>query len=215
MKPMLPALSALPALGGTLLWAALAYPGDAHQVQIQGEVGATMHVEPNDIAIAGADTDVWFALTQKGGAVIPLAACDCSLTVYDAGASPVAAPELSPVSAEGFINIPGAVITFPEVGAYELVLAGTPTGISPQFAPFELSFDVTVAGQANPSAQADEPQTKASPEETQTSALPETSAPEPSSFSIGRFAPWGGVVLVGIILLGLISRLRSPGGTSS
>ncbi|MEM1310509.1 MAG: hypothetical protein AAGF98_13625 [Cyanobacteria bacterium P01_H01_bin.153] len=119
----------------------------AHEVQIAGDVGATLHIEPNDIARAGADTDLWFALTQAGGSVIPLAACDCVLTIYNSADTVVSTPSLTPVSAEGFNDIPGATVMFPEVGAYDLVLTGKPQGAG-QFSPFELSYEITVASQA-------------------------------------------------------------------
>ncbi len=59
-------------------------PAIAHQVEIHNDVGATIHLEPNDTSLAGAPSLAWFALTQRGGTIIPLAACNCNLTVYDA-----------------------------------------------------------------------------------------------------------------------------------
>ncbi|NJL42274.1 MAG: hypothetical protein HC935_00390 [Pseudanabaena sp. SU_2_4] len=56
-----------------------ALPAYAHQVEISSDVGATLHIEPDDKPKAGQPTQVWFALTTKGGQVIPLSACDCQL----------------------------------------------------------------------------------------------------------------------------------------
>ncbi|WAL62150.1 hypothetical protein [Thermocoleostomius sinensis] len=123
-------------------------PVIAHQVQVVGEVGGTLHIEPNDNPRAGVPSLAWFALTRQGGELIPLEACNCQLFVYAqpyrSGEAPVQVPALEPVSAEGYENVPGAEITFPQVGAYELVLQGEPH-TTKGFEPFELRFNVTVA----------------------------------------------------------------------
>lgn len=146
----------------------------AHEVQIAEDVGATLHIEPNDIAQAGVPTEVWFALTQAGGTVIPLAACDCRLTLYEDETTAIAQPPLTAVAAEGFQAIPGATVTFPEVGSYELVLAGRPQQAG-QFSPFELRFEVTVASRAA-GASVQEP-----PAEDATPATAESPATAPAS----------------------------------
>lgn len=124
----------------------------AHQIQIDRSVGATQHIEPNDTPRSGEPSRLWFALTRKGGQVIPLEACDCRLEVYaqprSATSTPIATPLLEPYSAEGYTDIPSTEVTFPQVGAYELVLVGEPKASeseSPAFDAFELTFDVTVA----------------------------------------------------------------------
>jgi formylglycine-generating enzyme required for sulfatase activity len=125
----------------------------AHKVQISSDVGATLHIEPNDNPRAGEPTKAWFALTRKGGQAIPLAQCNCKLAVYAEPHTPgepaLLEPSLQPVTAERFQGIPGTEITFPKPGIYELQLNGKPAkGVS--FKPFELKFEVTVAaGTAN------------------------------------------------------------------
>jgi len=143
------------------------HPILAHQVELSGEVGATLHVEPNDNPRAGEPSVTWFALVTQGGQPVPLAACNCELAVYalprQSGDSPVAEPPLTPLSAEGYQSIPSAVITFPTVGEYELLLMGSSMG-DPAFEPFELSFDVLVArGTQVKDSQAE---TEAAPTET-------------------------------------------------
>jgi hypothetical protein len=120
----------------------------AHQVEISGDVGGTIHIEPNDTPRAGESNLTWFALTRRGGRLIPLTSCNCQVTVYAqphrSGNSPVSRPSLFAVSAEGYEGIPGANITFPQAGSYDVVLQGRPI-VSGDFAPFELRFSVTVA----------------------------------------------------------------------
>lgn len=131
-----------------LLLGMLVSPVQAHKIQVDQGVGAMMHIEPKDQPRAGQPSLVWFALTRPGGTLIPLDSCDCQLRVYpqpsQEGDRPLDRPELQPIAAEIYTNIPSATITFPQVGAYTLVLTGEP--LTPgNFQPFTLSFDVTVA----------------------------------------------------------------------
>ncbi len=177
-------------------------PAIAHQVEIHNDVGATIHLEPNDTPLAGAPSLVWFALTQRGGSIITLAECDCTLTVYDATHQVIATPALTPTTAEGFQNIPSATVTFPKVGNYELVLTGTPLA-NADFAPFELRYTVVVAGQAKGSANmsATDRPSQPSPASASTST-PETSAGKATS-SFKRGWRWVG----GLAIAALTSAL--------
>ena len=215
----------------------LALPGFAHKIEVHEDVGATLHIEPDDLPKAGEPADLWFALTQAGGTVIPLEACECALTLYDANGAAIATPDLQPVSAEGYANIPGASVTFPDVGAYELALAGAPLE-GGQFTPFELRFEVTVAARA---ARAESPEvipetTATQPENPSNSETPEPNAsvesvPNASTNPETQVAletprqsqssfPWritaflGGAVLLVGVLWGIVGVKRSPGGKS-
>ncbi|WP_373524732.1 hypothetical protein [Nostoc sp.] len=125
------------------------YPAFAHKVEIVGDVGGTLHIEPNDNPRAGEPAQTWFALTRRGGKVIPLAQCNCRLSVYAQpyadGEPPLLEPQLEAVAAERYQGIPGADIVFPKPGIYELQLNGKPTS-GAKFKPFEFKFEVTVAG---------------------------------------------------------------------
>jgi hypothetical protein len=120
----------------------------AHTVKISKDVGGTVHLEPNDNPRAGEVTQAWFALTQKGGKVIPLKDCNCRLAIYAEphaeGEPALLEPRLKPIQAERYEGIPGAEVTFPKPGAYELQLSGKPVNEG-SFKPFELKFPVTVA----------------------------------------------------------------------
>ncbi|MEA5551137.1 hypothetical protein VB713_09145 [Anabaena cylindrica UHCC 0172] len=120
----------------------------AHTVKIAGDVGGTIHVEPNDSPRAGEPAQTWFALTRKGGKVLPLKECNCQLAIYAEPHTPgepaLLEPDLIPVQAERYQGIPGAEITFPKPGVYELQLKGKPV-TEANFRPFELKFQVTVA----------------------------------------------------------------------
>ncbi|MBD2292094.1 hypothetical protein H6G06_01020 [Anabaena sphaerica FACHB-251] len=120
----------------------------AHTVKIAGDVGGTIHIEPNDNPLAGEPAETWFALTRKGGKVLPLKECNCQLAIYAEPHTPgepaLLEPPLKPVEVERYQGIPGAEITFPKPGVYELQLSGTPA-TADSFRPFELKFQVTVA----------------------------------------------------------------------
>jgi hypothetical protein len=167
----------------------VALPVAAHQVKVSGDVGATLHIEPNDVARAGEPTEIWFALTRQGGQVIPLADCDCQLSIfanpYSDETPALAQPPLVPVTAEGYENIPGSEVVFPQVGAYTLVLSGSPREAE-AFQPFELPFEVTVAATARsapaPAADPAAAEAPANPGSTEvlgveSEALPPAAAP--------------------------------------
>ncbi|MGB3138113.1 MAG: hypothetical protein WBG38_11710 [Nodosilinea sp.] len=122
-------------------------PAQAHKTEVSSDVAGTWHLEPDHSAKAGEPARVWVALTQQGGRVIPLDQCDCKLAVYRASQAegpPTMQPVLKALSPESFENIPGAEITFPEVGEYRIVLTGSPR-TDAAFAPFELSYTTVVA----------------------------------------------------------------------
>lgn len=138
-----------------LVWALvltlLATPASAHKVEVAEDVGGTLHIEPNDTPRAGEASLTWFALTRKGGQVIPLEQCNCQLSVYTStnasDSPPLLTPPLKAVSAERYQGIPGTEIRFPQPGLYQLQLSGTPTAKG-NFKPFQLTFEVTVAAGA-------------------------------------------------------------------
>ncbi|MDP5017353.1 MAG: hypothetical protein NWQ43_08640, partial [Dolichospermum sp.] len=78
----------------------------AHTVKISADVGGTVHLEPNDNPRSGEVTQAWFALTRRGGKVIPLKDCHCQLAIYAephaAGEPALLEPPLQPIQAERY-----------------------------------------------------------------------------------------------------------------
>ncbi len=144
-KPQIEVLSTLCLIFSTSL--GVAY---AHEVKTAKDVGAILHIEPHDNPRAGEPAKAWFALTHKGGKLIPLAECNCQLAVYSEPHDdkneppPLLKPTLRPVTAEQYQGIPGTEITFPKPGGYELHFSGKPVD-GKSFQPFELEYEVTVA----------------------------------------------------------------------
>jgi hypothetical protein len=186
-----------------------ALPMYAHEVEISGEVGATLHIEPNDQAKAGEPTQVWFALTAKGGRVIPLSECNCKLEVHSEphkeGSPPLLAPVLKGIVAEQYQGIPSAEVTFPKVGEYELELSGSPK-TNAKFSPFSLSYKVVVAGKSQPSKEPDKkteakeeskPDSKTS--STETAKLELETETRSSDNNIWWMVPSGIVLGIGVV----------------
>jgi hypothetical protein len=119
----------------------------AHTVHLNRDVAATFHIEPNHNPKAGQPSQAWFALTRKGGELIPLAECDCRLAIYteprQPNAKPILEPALTPITAEQFKGIPAAEIVFPQAGAYILEIRGS-AKLPGGFNPFVLSYPVVV-----------------------------------------------------------------------
>jgi LPXTG-motif cell wall-anchored protein len=171
---------------GWVIFLPLAAPALAHNVKVSGEVAATFHIEPHHNPKAGKPSQAWFALTERGGKVIPLAQCSCKLAVHlnphKEGEAPLLEPALKALSTEQYQGIPSAEITFPKVGAYELEISGTPKA-GAKFQPFELSYEVTVAS----GAAASEPKTQpsAQPGDTKAAVLPKTEEAWPKIMGAG------------------------------
>lgn len=194
---------------GGVFW--LSLPANAHQVKVAEDVGGTLHVEPNDTPRAGEPSQIWFALTHKGGQAISLADCTCQVAVYSQpGQALLARPALTPATVEGSAGIPATEVTFPQVGTYVLTLQGQPKA-GKDFQAFELSFDVTVAAAAQPKlpkavSQVQAPAVAQQPAEVlgiHGSTLPPAAVPlwQPSIIAVS-------VVLVAGLLWGVINRLK-------
>lgn len=177
----------------------------AHKVEVVDDIGATLHIEPNDTPRAGEEVLAWFALTQRGGQTISQAESKCELAIYaqprQSTAAPVLTPTLTAVAAEGYQDIPSARFTFPKVGAYTLLLSCIPEQAS-AFDPFELDFEVTVAaGQAEPSGTvASQPEAAIS--NLSSSADPTTAEPSPAPARPAVLVKWIASGIGGLIFLG-------------
>jgi hypothetical protein len=132
-------------LGLAALTTLVAVPVLAHTVEVSGDVAATFHLAPSHNPRVGQPSQAWFALTQRGGGIIPLSQCDCSLAVHTRprGTAPILQPVLTEINAEQYRNIPGASMTFPAAGSYDLVLRGTAKN-GATFRPFTLTYTVNV-----------------------------------------------------------------------
>ncbi len=127
----------------------LATPVLAHKVKISNQIGATLHIEPDDQARVNKPAVIWFALTKKGGQVVPLSQCQCQLQVFKLPSKKaVMQPQLRSINAEKYRGIPSTTVLFKQPGAYRLELSGWPQG-GANFQPFKLQFEVVVVPGSN------------------------------------------------------------------
>jgi hypothetical protein len=135
-----------------IIWASISLlvsPVLAHKVKINNQVGATLHIEPNDQARTNQSTTIWFALTKKGGQVIPLSQCQCQVQVFKLPSKKVVMqPILRSINAEKYQGIPSTTVLFKQSGTYLLELSGRPQ-VGTNFPPFKLQFDVVVVPGGN------------------------------------------------------------------
>jgi hypothetical protein len=131
-------------LFSSVLAQGLSHAAIAHEMEVKGNVAITFHIEPKHNPKVGQPSQAWFLLTTKGGKIVPLSDCDCKLSVFSVKPKPVKLfdPTLTSTSAEKYQGIPGAQITFPEAGLYELKLEGKAKG-DRDFQPFSVIFKVT------------------------------------------------------------------------
>ncbi|NEP83213.1 MAG: hypothetical protein F6K39_36785 [Okeania sp. SIO3B3] len=121
----------------------------AHNVEVSEDVACTFHITPNHNPKVGKSSLAWFALTRKGGKSLPFSECDCQLNIYsqprNAESKPIMNPELKGIDTEQYQEIPGAEITFPKAGVYELEIIGSAKD-GKSFKPFKFNYSVTVTG---------------------------------------------------------------------
>ncbi len=195
-------------VGGLLVSVGLlsGLPAQAHKTEVSGNVAGTWHLEPDHSARAGEPARVWVALTQQGGRVIPLEQCDCNLAVYranQANSAPVMQPTLTAMSPENVANVPGAEITFPNVGEYKIVLTGSPTADA-TFTPFELSYTTVVAAS---SASASTPPPQPAVDQGNLEPLPASSDRESVAVPVQASWVWGIAIAVGGVGLAIATLL--------
>ncbi|MGB3514449.1 MAG: hypothetical protein WBA93_35605 [Microcoleaceae cyanobacterium] len=121
----------------------------AHNVEVSEDVACTFHITPNHNPKVGKSSLAWFSLTRKGGKSIPFSECNCELNVYSQPRAPESKPIMNPdlkgIDTEQYQEIPGAEITFPKAGVYELEIIGSAKD-GESFKPFKFNYSVTVTG---------------------------------------------------------------------
>ncbi len=115
-----------------LLFSAYLQPVYAHVLKTDGDIGAVVHIDPEDDPIVGQETTVYFDIKDKSGK-FKIEDCSCIFIVKKNREEIYSRPL---EGATGMYN-------FPEKNVYTLELHGTPKTAG-QFNPFRLSYDVRV-----------------------------------------------------------------------
>ena len=108
----------------------------AHETQFDGDISVTMHIEPNDIAIAGTRQTLEFFVRDNTQKFDP-AHCECVVTIHQ-GANTVAT--LATNVKDGSLR---ADYTFSKPAKYHLTITGSPTGTA-DFEDFTDSYTIEV-----------------------------------------------------------------------
>jgi len=115
----------------------------AHVLKTDGNIGAVMHVNPDDDPIAGLDSSFYFEFKDKSGKFDP-AKCDCNAVILENGKelfkTAIFAQSASLTSSSFTFN-------FPEKNVYQLKVIGTANDNS--FQNFTLNYDIRVAKDAS------------------------------------------------------------------
>jgi len=108
------------------------HPVYGHVLKTDGDIGAVVHIDPEDDPIIGQETTVYFDIKDKTGK-FSAENCDCVFSVKKAGNSIYSQPLKGTI---GSYN-------FPEKNIYTLELKGAPKTVG-QFESFTLTYDVRV-----------------------------------------------------------------------
>lgn len=105
----------------------------AHESADTGTVKLLVHVDPDDVAIAGKETTIHIALHDAEHR-FSLAHCHCSLYVEQDEKRFVTIP-LTPATSPSVYDAEGVKVTFPSAGEYNVGVESTPLADA-SFAPF-------------------------------------------------------------------------------
>lgn len=115
---------------------AFAIPASAHVLQSDGNIGAVMHIDPDDDPIALQPAYFFFDFKDKTGKFTPVN-CTCVFSIEEAGKQIYSQPILK--SDNELITF-----TFPQKDVYTVKVTGTPSPVD-SFQPFTLKYDVRVS----------------------------------------------------------------------
>ncbi len=122
-------------------------PVSAHFLATDGNIGAILHVDPDDDPIAGSPSTIFFEFKDKTNAFNPQN-CNCRLDILENGKVLYSQAvfqdnkDLSQLSA-------AATYTFPQRDVYQIVVSGNPRS-GKSFPPFKLSYELRVDREGSP-----------------------------------------------------------------
>lgn len=108
----------------------------AHFLITDNQIGALLHVNPNDDPVAGEPATFFFELKDKENKFDP-AQCDCTFTVSENGA------EIHSQALYSGSNEASVIYTFPQKSIYTVTITGKPNG-GAQFQHFSLSWNFRI-----------------------------------------------------------------------
>ncbi|CAN5154256.1 hypothetical protein BH09PAT2_BH09PAT2_10820 [soil metagenome] len=134
----------------TILFIPLLSPVMAHTLKIDGNIGITLHIDPDDEPLAGKEAKILFDIQDKShqfDSANP-SNCNCFLEIKDSSKS---LEKLSLVAGNTYSQLR---YTFPYGGKYTFIVTGKWDGQGVPFTPFSASYDYYVLPQQGQSKQA-------------------------------------------------------------
>lgn len=111
----------------------------AHVLEVDGHIGAVLHINPDDDPTAGSRINFVLSFTDDTGR-FSLPKCRCNVSILENGKTVATQPLAASSEA-----VSDNHYTFVKPGVYDMRLSGTPK--TPQaFQPFTLDYEVRVTG---------------------------------------------------------------------
>ena len=123
-----------------------ANPVQAHFLATDKNIGAVLHVDPNDSPIAGEQASFFFELKDKQNKLTPKK-CDCTFEIDENGQAIYSQPLFQSNKKPSLSNA-SVFYTFPKIDVYTIKIIGKPH-TSGEFQSFILSWNFRVDQQTN------------------------------------------------------------------
>jgi hypothetical protein len=132
-------------------------PTFAHILASDKNIGAVLHVNPNDDPIAGSQTSFFFEFKDKENKFRP-DNCDCTFSIIENEREIYAQP-LFQDNTDPSLSNASVSYTFPQKDVYRVKVIGKPLSEN-DFQPFTLTWDFRVDKQVNQTSQTNNTSTK-------------------------------------------------------
>lgn len=113
----------------------------AHVLKSDGNIGAILHIDPDDDPIANQVAYFFFEFKDKQNKFQP-ADCSCTFSILEGGKEIYAQPLFQNNPSPSLTNS-SVIYTFPQKDVYQVKVEGTPNTPG-EFQPFTLIYDVRV-----------------------------------------------------------------------
>jgi len=120
----------------------------AHVLRIDKNIGAVLHIDPNDNPIAGQQAGFFFEFTDRQNKFKP-SNCDCTFLITENGETIFSQPLFANNNKPSLSNA-SIFFTFPKRDVYQIQVIGKPISQG-DFQPFTLTWDWRVDEQASAS----------------------------------------------------------------
>jgi hypothetical protein len=115
----------------------------AHILKTDGNIGLTIHVNPDDDPIVGSPASFFMEIVDKTAKFKPTD-CTCTAQILNNGTQIYSAPLFSTAQANDVNAAPFFSYTFPETGIYTVAISGEPK-TADAFQKFSINYDLRVS----------------------------------------------------------------------